>query len=123
MRRVALVALFVCVLALLASTANGILFAIGRRAEFVALFPGAVGPLYAAQLATAALGIVSLVGVALLRWWGFWSFLAMSLIALVLDLLTQAPSLHLVAVSVSSTIVLALAYVTRSCFEGRAGSA
>jgi hypothetical protein len=115
-RRVAVAVLLVCVVALIASTVNGIAFALLHRERLVALFPGATGFLYWAQVAAAVLGIVTLGAVGLFRWWGPWAFLAVSVAAVVLDVLTQAPRLHLIAATVSSLVVLALAWVNRALF-------
>ncbi|MEZ5312790.1 MAG: hypothetical protein R2862_03605 [Thermoanaerobaculia bacterium] len=115
--RGALYWLFLVVVSLLLlSTASGLLVATTRRADFVASFPGAVGPLYYALVATALLGLVALAGLLRFRRWAAWMYLGLGLVAIILDVVTRGPRLHLATAVASTTVVLALLWTQRHRF-------
>jgi hypothetical protein len=116
-KRVALLALLTCSLILIASTLNGLSFALLHRQEFVAQFPGSVGVFYWAQLGVAVMGLAATIGIVLLWRPAPWIFLTVSIMVVPLDFLTGAPRLHVFAAMTSSIVVLALSYANRALFS------
>ena len=115
--RGALYWLFLVVVSLLLlSTTGGLFVATTRRADFVASFPGAVGPAYYALVATALLGLVALAGLLRFRRWAAWMYLGLGVVAIALDVVTRGPRLHLATAVASTTLVLVLLWTQRHRF-------
>lgn len=103
--------------ALIASTCMALWIAIGRRADFLAAFPGAQHSLvYAALIGVAIAGLVALTG--LWRWqpWAIALYGTSGGIAVALDIVARAPLAHRVTVASMAVLVLLLAYANRSRF-------
>lgn len=103
-------------LALAASTLNGVFVALMRRSAFLEAFPGATGVVLGVFIGTAAIGLGSLVGLWLWRRWALWLFGAVGLVIVGLDLAARGPRLHMLAAVVSTLLVLGLSYPVRKRF-------
>lgn len=111
------VALRVVLAALFASTCMALWIATLRRADFLVAFPGAERPaVYAAFLAVAVVGLVSLLG--LWRWqpWAIALYGFSAGLAVALDIIARAPLAHRLTVLTMAVVVLLLAYANRRRF-------
>lgn len=103
--------------ALFASTCFAIWIAVGRRADFLAAFPGAERPIvYRAMLTVAVAGLAALAG--LWRWqpWAIVLYGISAGAAVALDIVAQAPLAHRLAVLTMVVVVNVLIYANRYRF-------
>ena len=106
-------------LAVGASTVNGVTFALARKPDFLGAFPGATPGVFGLLLAAAAGGLLSLIGLWLWQRWALWLFMGLGLAVIPLDLLARAPRLHMAAATLSTLLILGLAYPVRARFRVR----
>ncbi|MCU0411152.1 MAG: hypothetical protein MUF82_01270 [Bacteroidetes bacterium] len=107
----------VFIILLVLSTLNALRIFHFMPERFDAAFPGAVGSLRSAFLAASYIGLIALFGLLLFKRWALLTFLIVSLAAIVLDVLVDAPMLHQVAVVASASIAAAFSWRLRSRFS------
>ncbi len=91
--------------------------AIGRRADFLAAFPGAERPaVYYAFLAVAVVGLIALTGLWRWRPWAIALYGISGGVAVALDIIARAPLAHRLTVATMAVLVLLLAYANRRHF-------
>ena len=104
-------------LALAASTMNGLALALRGRSAFLAAFPGATGVVFALLIGTSVIGLASLAGLWWWRLWALWMFGTVGLVISGLDVMARGPKLHILAALASTLLVLGLAYPVRERFK------
>ncbi|MFN8580478.1 MAG: hypothetical protein U0163_05795 [Gemmatimonadaceae bacterium] len=107
----------ILVLALVASTLSGVIFAHTHYREFAEAFPGMDHTVFTLMMLSATVGIASLVGLWFWRRWAVWIYGLVGVDVVVLDVLARGPVLHIATAVVSTLVVLGLCYRLRGRFR------